>query len=113
MFFLGLFTLGAGYGSQYWFWVVPLILICYANFGGGFRRMILLSMIVVTATNIFEYAVEANLGQFFIHMFPGSGAQALSDYFPYPSRHLIWLRMPMTIASFGLLISGVKALVFH
>jgi hypothetical protein len=111
MLLLGLFTLGAGYGSQYWFWVVPLILVCYANWGGGFRRMILLSMIVVTATNVFEYAVEPNLGRFFVEMFPSAAGQSLGEYFHYPSRHLIWLRMPMTIASFGLLFSGIKALI--
>jgi hypothetical protein len=110
VFFLGLFTLGAGYGSQYWFWVVPLILVCYANAGGRFRRMILLSMIVVTATNVFEYAVEPNLGRFFVELFPSAAGQSLGDYFHYPSRHLIWLRLPMTIASFGLLFSGIKAL---
>ncbi|MGA2442865.1 MAG: glycosyltransferase family 87 protein [Tepidisphaeraceae bacterium] len=113
MLFLGLFTLGAGYGSQYWFWVVPLILVCYANSGRGFRRMILLSMIVVTATNVFEYAVEPNLGRFFVELFPSAAGQSLGDYFHYPSRHLIWLRLPMTIASFGLLSSGIKALFYR
>jgi len=111
MMLLALFTLGPGYGSQYWFWVVPLILVCYANSGGGFRRMILLSMIVVTATNVFEYAVEPNLGRFFVELFPSAAGQSLGGYFHYPSRHLIWLRLPMTIASFGLILSGIKALI--
>jgi Glycosyltransferase family 87 len=107
---LSLFVLGPGYGSQYWFWIVPLALVCYSSASASFRRVIVLSLLVVVATNIFEYAVEANLGCFFVRWFPSSGAQSLSDYFAYPSLHLIWLRLPMGFASFGLLLAGVRDL---
>jgi hypothetical protein len=111
MMFLALFTLGPGYGSQYWFWIVPLILVCYRNFGGGFRRIIWISMSIVVATNIFEYAVELDLGRFLFNGSPSSSLQYLSDYFTYPSRHLIWLRLPMTLSASLLLFSGVALLM--
>jgi hypothetical protein len=111
MLLLALFTLGPGYGSQYWFWVMPLILVCYPNFNRGFRRMIWISMGIVIATNVFEYAVESNLGRFLYFLFPSAGLQSLSDFFPYPSTHLIWLRLPMSFASLGLLLYGTGTLI--
>jgi hypothetical protein len=107
---LGLFTLGTGYGSQYWFWVIPLILVCYPNFGSALARMIWISMSIVVATSIFEYAVELNLGRFLYNFSPSPRLQAISDYFTYPSIHLIWLRIPMTFAAFALLATGILAL---
>jgi hypothetical protein len=107
---LGLFTLGPGYGSQYWWWVVPLLVVCYPNFGWGFGRVILVGMIVVVGTNVFEYAVELNLGRFLFNFSPSPGLQSISDYFTYPSRHLIWLRFPMSCAAFFILTAGVLKL---
>ena len=101
MLLLALFTLGPGYGSQYWFWVVPLLLVCYADFGTEVGRVILISAAVVVATNIFEYAVELNLGRFLLSFLSSPRLQSLSDYFVYPSPHLIWLRMPMTLPHFA------------
>jgi len=111
MLLLGLFTLGPGYGSQYWFWIMPLILVCYPNVGVGFRRVIWTCMIIVVVTNVFEYAVELNLGRFLFNLAPSPTLQSLSDYFYYPSRHLIWLRMPMTFAAFLLLVTLLFTLI--
>lgn len=110
MMLLGLFTLGAGYGSQYWFWVVPLLLVCYPSFGPGFRRAISIGMSIVVATNVFEYAVELNLGRFLFNFSPSPRLQSLSDYFAYPSYHLIWLRLAMSCAAFYLLLAGFTVL---
>jgi hypothetical protein len=110
MILLGLFTLGSGYGSQYWFWVVPLLLVCYPNFRRGLKKAIWFSMAVVVATNVFEYAVEQNLGRFLFNLAPSQRLKALGDCFPYPSVDLIWLRLPMTFAAFGLLWVGVFTL---
>ncbi len=111
MLLLALFAVGPGYGSQYWFWIVPLILVCYPNFGVGFQRVIWICMTIVVATNLFEYAVELDLGRFLFNFFPTRTMQALGDYFPYPSEHLILLRMPMSFATFLLLSSGVLTLM--
>jgi hypothetical protein len=111
MLLLALFTIGPGYGSQYWFWFVPLILVCYANSGSGFRRVIWVCMSIVVATNVFEYAVESNLGRFLYFMFPSPGLKSLGDFLPYPSVHLNLLRLPMTLAAFVMLISGTRILI--
>jgi len=111
IFLQGLFTLGPGYGSQYWFWVVPLLLVCFPNFGVGLRRAICVGLSVVVATNVFEYAVEQNLGRYWYHFSPFARLQDLSDYFQYPSLHLIWLRIPMTLAAFFMLAFGIKTLI--
>ncbi len=110
MLLLALFTLGSGYGSQYWFWVVPLLLVCYPNFGPGFARAILVTMVIVVATNIFEYAVEISLGCFLYNFHPTDQVEAIGRYFDYPSIHVAWLRMPMTFASLVLLGWGVATL---
>jgi hypothetical protein len=112
MMLLALFTLGPGYGSQYWFWVVPLLLVCYANFDPGFRRVIWISMAIVVATNVFEYAIELNLGRFLFNFTPSPGLQSISDYFTYPSHHLIWLRLAMSCAAFYMLLAGISRLRF-
>jgi Glycosyltransferase family 87 len=113
MLLLALFTLGPGYGSQYWFWFVPLILVCYANSGRGFRRVVWICMSIVIATNVFEYAVESNLGRFLYFMFPSPGLKSLGDFFPYPSAHLNLLRLPMTFAAFAVLVSGTRTLLIR
>jgi hypothetical protein len=111
MVMLALFTLGPGYGSQYWWWALPLLIICYPNVGGELRRVIVMAMVVIVVTEIFEFAVELNLGRYLYNFSPSAGLQSLSDYFAYPSRHLIWLRMPMTLAAFLVLIAGCLELL--
>jgi len=112
MMLLMLFTLGPGYGSQYWFWVVPLLLVCYANFGRGFKRVIWIGMTVVVATCVFEYSVELNLGRFLYNFSPSPNLQSISDYFTYPSLHLIWLRLAMSCAAFFMLFAGIIRLIY-
>jgi Glycosyltransferase family 87 len=110
MLLLALFTLGPGYGPQYWFWVVPLLLVCYSNFGPGLARIILVTLIIVAATNVFEYAFEITLGCFLYNFHPSDQMEAIGRYFDYPSIHVVWLRMPMTFAAFTLLGWGIATL---
>jgi len=111
MMLLALFTLGPGYGSQYWFWVVPPLLVCYASFRPGFDRVIWIGLGIVVATCIFEYAVELNLGRFLFNFSPSPDLQSISDYFTYPSHHLICLRLGMSFAAFSMLFAGIFQLV--
>jgi hypothetical protein len=109
---LSLFTLGPGYGSQYWFWVLPLMVVCYREADSKYRRWIAIFLVVVICTNIFEYAFEHNLGRFLFFWFPNWSVASVGDYFPYPSVHMILLRMPMSIASVAVIVRGMEG-VFH
>jgi hypothetical protein len=110
MMLLALFTLGPGYGPQYWFWVVPLLLVCYPNFGPRLARTIFATLAIVVATNIFEYAVEISLGCFLYRFHPSDQLEAIGRYFDYPSIHVAWLKMPMTFAAVFLLWRGMATL---
>ena len=59
-----------------------------------------------------EYAVELNLGRFLFNFSPSPGLQSLSDYFTYPSLHLIWLRLAMSCAAFFMLLTGIVQLIY-
>jgi hypothetical protein len=111
---LATFTLGTGYGSQYWFWVVPLLLIVYRQFPGPLRIILAIAAIVTVATNIFEYAFErVPLGAFWYWRFPSESLARLDHQLMYSSYLLPLVRMPMTIFSFAILIAGTKVLLTH
>jgi glycosyl transferase family 87 len=107
---LSLFTLGSGYGPQYWFWIIPLLLVCYPNYSPGLSRVILVTLTIVAATNVFEYAFEITLGCFLYNFHPSDQLESIGRYFDYPSIHVVWLRMPMTFAAFTLLGWGIAIL---
>jgi hypothetical protein len=59
---LMLYVFGTGYGPQYVYWAVPLLLICYAD--PAMRPWLRLTYAVGAATYIAEYAFVPNLGHF-------------------------------------------------
>ena len=102
---LGAFTLGSGYGPQYWFWPMPVFLAFYPASPRWFRRVLCLAAIVIVATNVFEYAVEVTpLGGFWIFWFPSSSLIRFSQNVPPQTFSLI--RLPMTLVSLSVIVCG-------
>jgi len=104
------FTLGTGYGSQYWFWVVPLLLICYRHYP-DLRHVLWECAVVTIATNLVEYGVEAWLGAFLMGWTQWPWVRSLSyelrfSYIAVPALHL-----PMTLVTCLTLFALANVLV--
>jgi hypothetical protein len=100
---LAVFTIGPGYGSQYWFWVIPLYIVCCATYSRSFCSIVAGVGLVVVCTNVVEYGFSDVLGQFWLCHWPTHTAESfgrwLNDY-----SNEIWLRLPMTLCTLGLLV---------
>jgi hypothetical protein len=107
---LGTFTLGSGYGPQYWFWVMPQLLICYREFGGLFRQCLWIGYWVTIATNVFEYAVVTSLGGFLSIGLDSVPLKHLSGAILTWPRLLPLIRLPMTLGALTVLAVGVTVL---
>ena len=107
---LAVFTLGPGYGQQYWFWVIPLFLICYREYDGPFRKLLWIALWVTVATNVFECAIETWLGGF---LSIGLNSQPLLHLsallFTHP-RSIALIHLPMTLCSLTVLAAGIAAI---
>jgi len=107
---LSSFALGPGYGSQYWFWVVPLLLVIYQQYK-QLRIVLSIGGVIIIATNIFEYAILRSLGQFWIKWRPSSeGLKQYGEKILFSDPDLAKLHLPMTLASLAILAAGIATL---
>jgi hypothetical protein len=107
---LSAFTLGPGYGAQYWFWVIPLFLICHARYPGKFRTLILWAGVIITTTNVFEYAVDGELGRFWFNWFQSESVMNFGDKMTDSPALQALIRLPMTIATLTLLSVAIAVI---
>jgi hypothetical protein len=103
---LAVFTVGPGYGGQYWFWVVPLLLICYGGYGRAFNAALWICAVVTIATNFFEYGVEWWLGGFLSGLLDPKRLRTISDQLLDSSKLEAMVRLPMSLTTLGLLVVG-------
>ncbi|MGA3068289.1 MAG: hypothetical protein ABSF29_15700 [Tepidisphaeraceae bacterium] len=108
--FLFVFTLGTGYGSQYWFWVFPLILIAYPRQPPWFRSLLTTAAAIIIATNLYEYAVERWLGGFWYWRNPSQQMNNLNLRLMFSPTATPLLQLPMTLAALAVLIAGLRVL---
>jgi hypothetical protein len=106
---LSIFTFGPGYGGQYWFWVFPLFLAAAPNHGRWFGITLAIAAVIIIATNLFEYALAPDLGQFFLCRFPSSYLNSLGQKLLH-GRNLIRVRLPMILATFITLAFAIRQL---
>jgi hypothetical protein len=109
--FLALFTLGTGYGSQYWFWVFPMMLAAYSNQPGWFRKILVWSGAIVVLTNLFDYGFEEWLGGFIFWRFHTNAMQNFSLRLMESNWALPVIHLPMTLAAMTVIGAGTFALV--
>jgi hypothetical protein len=107
---LASFVLGSAYGSQYWFWVIPLLLVCYREYR-PLRMALLIAGVVIVGTNIYEYAVLPSLGQFWVWWYPSEGLEGYGEKLFSSPPDLARLRLGMTITSFWMLGACAAVLV--
>jgi hypothetical protein len=105
------FTFGTGYGPQYWFWVLPLYLVCCRQFGGKFRKILYTAAAIIVATNIVDYAVVPWLGELAYWLTRSPKLAQFSGSLYDGDRKLAFMHLPMTLAVFALYFVGVKTLL--
>jgi len=109
---LSTFTLGTGYGSQYWFWVIPLLIIAYRQFPGPLRIILWIAAIVTIATSVFEYAIEKKtLGGFWYWHSPSDSLDSLEQAMLQSPTLGAMVHLPMTLASLAILAVGTGVLL--
>ncbi|MGD1278124.1 MAG: hypothetical protein ABR964_13005 [Tepidisphaeraceae bacterium] len=107
---LCVFTLGTGYGSQYWFWVVPLLLICYRHYP-ILRHVLWACMVVTIASNLVEYGVEGWLGGFLVGWTHWPWVSSLNYELQFSHIAVPALHLPMTLVACLTLFALANVLV--
>jgi len=107
---LSLFTLGTGYGTQYWFWIIPTIIPCLALSCGSLRRCLIGLSAAAMAITVLEYMTEVHLGSPLLkaglipHLaWAGDTANAATNDF-----RLALLRLPISLAAFLTLLAILR-----
>jgi hypothetical protein len=95
-------ALGTGYGPQYLYWILPLLVLGYAVFPGLLRRTILVFGGIAAVTYVVEYALTRNLGAFLVHTERSNAVQAWSKALD-EQEAVIKLRLPLFFAYLALL----------
>jgi hypothetical protein len=111
MLLLSVFTLGPGYGQQYWFWAIPPFLICYRHYPEWFAKLLSVGLWITVATNVFLCAVVTWLGGFLSIGLNIHSLLQLSDRLRTDTRLLEFIQLPMTFAAFAILLGGVFLLL--
>jgi hypothetical protein len=104
------FTFGTGYGPQYWFWVLPLYLVCYRQYGGALRKILLATGVIIVLTNIVDYAVVPWLGELAYWLTLSPRLLKFSSSLFDGDRTLAYMHLPMTAAVFVLYFAAVATL---
>ncbi len=95
-------ALGPGYGPQYFYWFLPVLLVAYALGSASFRSWALGFGLVAAATYVVEYALAPVLGAFLAMRFP---ATKNFLFRPGAFRMFTVVGTPLWLAYLGLLIA--------
>jgi hypothetical protein len=104
-------NLGPGYGSQYVYWFLPLLTICYLSFPMRWWRVLLMSTwLIVIATYLVEYGLFKSHGALLLALRPGDAhLKELSQKLSTPAAQTM-VRLPMFLAYLLVLACGVRLL---
>lgn len=101
---LSTFIFGPSYAHQYWFWIVPLLLVCYREFPGGLRAALLVLGIVLSAAFIFDYLTYWSFGGLLYHRDYWVRFSARIQHSP---SDLALVRLPVSLTSFAAIAAGL------
>jgi hypothetical protein len=103
-------TTGSGYGWQYWFWITPLVLVCYREYSGALRRLVWTWGILISLTALVAYAVVPSLGQYWHWNHSTAGLDGYSDEWNHSDLPGAKLELPVNLATFAILFCGMSLL---
>ena len=101
---------GPGYGPQYAYWFLPILVATYVLLDDAWRRLLQVAWIVAALTYTVEYAVVDYLGAWAVSVF-GSVAWMTDagDYLKTP-HHLVVYRLPLFAVYLFLIGAGIERL---
>lgn len=102
---MGVAVIGPGWGPQYAYWFMPLLVVAYPLFDKTWRRRLLICFLLGCADYLFEYALLPTQGQFLVAWFPH--LKALGNALSSEASQTL-LRLPLFIALFSLLITAAR-----
>ena len=100
---------GPGYGPQYIFWYMPLLVLSWAFWQGRWRVALGVFAVIATLTYVAEYGLLQSHGMLFIRMgLAGGWLQRSKDFGTPPAQTLV--RLPLFLAYLVLFFTGVWSL---
>jgi hypothetical protein len=100
---------GPGYGPQYVFWYLPLLVASWAFWGGRWHRTLLILAAVGAITYTEEYGLLQSLGMLFLRMGLADSWIQRSKDFGTPAAQSLF-RLPLFVAYLLVFFTGVNAL---
>ncbi len=101
-------VLGPGYGSQYMYWFIPLLIVCFSMINDRrLKRVIICFWAVAVLTYCFEYAVLPGHGRALGRFITSPAFERLSRMWEQPVRQTL-LRLPL-FASYLVLLATLIA----
>jgi len=103
---------GPGFGHQYLYWFLPLLVLQYMVCGSEGRRVITFFLVIASLTYLVDYAFAASLGAFLKDYFGNSFLARLGGFISSPRGQTI-VNLPLFAVWAGLVVwEGYLALLF-
>jgi hypothetical protein len=109
--FMTVVALGPGYGPQYAYWFMPALVATYVLLDDGWRRMLLVALVVGSITYVVDYAFVDFLGAWAVAVFGSSEWMTDAEEYIRESHHWVVFRLPLFATYLLLIAAGVDRLV--
>lgn len=112
MILLSIITLGPGFGTQYAYWLLPTLAVCWARVADArWRRLLSIGALVLGMTYTFDYLFNPGLGDAMHDAFPHSEwVYRMQLKWALPTDQAI-IRLPMFCVCVAILVEGIRILI--
>jgi hypothetical protein len=100
---------GPGYGPQYIFWYMPVLVASYPLYGRSWRVGLLLFYLIAIATYAFEYSLFPSHGMLLLRLGLGEPWATRASAWSTPEMQTLF-RLPLFVSYLGLFALGVSVL---
>jgi hypothetical protein len=101
-------VLGPGYGPQYAYWYLPVLVGTYVLLDDGWRRWLRIAYVIAAATYVFDYAFVSFLGQNLQALAPDAGWIASVTEHVSDLDRLTLYRLPLTAIYVLVIVAGAR-----
>ena len=102
-------VLGPGYGTQYIYWCLPVLIGTYVLLDDSWRTLLRIGYVVAGATYVAEYAFSPSHGAFANHIWSGSWVAELNEAFVERETQTL-LTLPLFVVYMLVIVLGVRRL---
>jgi hypothetical protein len=98
-------TMGSGFGAQYVYWFLPLLVLAYSWTSGKTRLLFLLYYFVAAGTYLFQYGLISNIyGAYLLELWPDETLLKLGLALSLPANQTL-ITLPLWLLSVGAVVS--------